>query len=54
MKKSERKELEKRRDKLESYLMTLPAEKKNNPGPAGIMEQSVRKEIAEIDKKLQD
>ncbi len=40
MEKSERKELEKRREKLESYLMTLSAEKRNNPGPASVMEES--------------
>jgi hypothetical protein len=51
-KKSEKEKLETRREKLESYLMTLPAEKKNHLGPAGVMEQSVRKEINEIDQKL--
>lgn len=52
MKKSERKELEERREKLENYLATLPAERKNHPGPADSMERSIRKEIDEIDKKL--
>jgi hypothetical protein len=41
-KKSEKEKLETRREKLESYLMTLPAEKKNHLGQINEIDQNLK------------